>query len=561
MSGQIKDAKDNKLPVETESEVPVEAEAVPVETGEQEPISADNDESIPYPDESGRDLHEDRSTISEEDRDGVPDKDVSKIPEAAEDTPAEEDGDSVPDKDVGKFPEAAEDTPADEAVDEAPEEKVSKPEKKKGVAHGMKYSTGFSGSDDDPEEDEEDYPEEPQKKRHPVLIWCGRILLVILCIAATFLMTFAYSLWSEYSGKRPYKGDTVQVEIPKGSSARDVAKILQDAGVIRYETTFLAKVMVMDKHGLKYGTYEINPGDTLGDIVKKIIEGDTAADTGQFIVPEGYSIEMIAAKLDKGNIISREEFLAAVDKAAEGFVYADQLPAKDKVRYPLQGYLFPETYALTEDTSADQFVNLMLTEFEKVFDEERQKKAKALGMSVEEVLIRASLVQKESQREEDYPMIAGVINNRLKKGMKLQFDSSVVYAMSEGMFGTDKVTYDDLKVKSPYNTYIVKGLPAGPICNPGLAAIDGVLNPVDHDYLYFRTDPSKDDGTNIFTRTYEEHMAVEGGSDQEEGSDIKKDNVEPAKDGTEQKKDNAEPAKDGTEQKKDNAEPAKDGTE
>ena len=387
------------------------------------------------------------------------------------------------------------------------------------VSGAEENDTSYSDYYSEDGEEEDDYTEEkPKKKEHgPVFIWFRRILLTVGCFVAALLMTFVYSLWSEYTGGRVYTGNEIQIEIPKGTTPRQAAEILQDAGAIHYKSTFLAKVLIEKKNdGLKYGSYKISKGDSLDDIVNKLTTGSMASEESRFTIPEGYSIEMIADRLEQGYGISGDDFLKAVDKAQKEFVYADQLPSKDKVAYPLQGYLFPDTYHITKETTADQLVSSILKNFDKVFDESRQKKAKKLGLSVEDVLIMASLVQKESYNEDDYPAIAGVINNRLDKGMKLQFDSTVVYAISDGKFGVDRVTYKDLDVDSPYNTYHIKGLPPGPICNPGLKAIDAVLNPDKHDYLYFRADPNKDDGSNIFSKTYEEHMAVEDSTDVEE---------------------------------------------
>ena len=181
---------------------------------------------------------------------------------------------------------------------------------------------------------------------------------------------------------------------------------------------------------------------------------------------------------------------------------------KKKVFYQLQGYIYPDTYYLSKDITGDQLVAKMLDEFDKKFDQTRQEKAKKLGMTVEEVLIRASLLQKETELPEEYPIIAGVIQNRLDKKMKLQFDSTAVYAITKGQYGIARVMYKDLKVDSPYNTYKHKGLPVGPICSPSLEAIDGVLNPQKNDYLYFQMDTVKNDGSNIFSKTYEEHKAA-----------------------------------------------------
>ena len=185
--------------------------------------------------------------------------------------------------------------------------------------------------------------------------------------------------------------------------------------------------------------------------------------------------------------------ITAVTKAADTSRYKNILPDKTKVFYQLQGYIYPDTYYLSKNITGDQLVAKILEEFDKKFDTTRQQKAAQLGMSVEEVLIRASLLQKETELPEEYPIIAGVIHNRLDKKMKLQFDSTAVYAITKGQYGIARVMYKDLEVDSPYNTYKYKGLPVGPICSPSLEAIDGVLNPQKNDYLYFQMNTVKND--------------------------------------------------------------------
>ena len=242
-------------------------------------------------------------------------------------------------------------------------------------------------------------------------------------------------------------------------------------------------------------------------LVKELATQDGQKEN-KFTIPEGYTIEMTASKLEKEGIMSAQEFLTAVTNAAVTSKYKDVLPKKKKVFYQLQGYIYPDTYYLAKDITGDQLVAKILDEFDKKFDATRQEKAKKLGMTVEEVLIRASLLQKETELPGEYPIIAGVIQNRLDKKMKLQFDSTAVYAITKGQYGIARVMYKDLKVDSPYNTYKHKGLPVGPICSPSLEAIDGVLNPQKNDYLYFQMDTVKNDGSNIFSKTYEEHKAA-----------------------------------------------------
>ncbi len=373
-----------------------------------------------------------------------------------------------------------------------------------------------SGSESVPEPEEEatgsesaPQPEKEEKPRKRRFVWPKRILLGIFFVAMSVMMTFGYSLWSEFSREDSDEGEEITVEIPKGSTTEAVAAILQDAGIIRYKTSFLAKVYFAKKKGsLRYGNFSLSKGMSLDTIIYELTKGGAKKEEITFTVPEGYSIEMIARKLEQEGIMDSEEFLSAVDEEADKTAFADELPPKDQVFYRLQGYLFPDTYRLSTGAGGKELVDKMLSEIAVKFDATRQKKAKELGLTVQEVLIRASLVQKETQKADEYAMVAGVINNRLARNMKLQFDSTTVYAMTNGLFGVSRVTYDDLRLESPYNTYYVKGLPPGPICNPGLEAIDGVLSPVKHNYLYFQVDTQKNDGSNLFFETYEEHVAA-----------------------------------------------------
>lgn len=336
-----------------------------------------------------------------------------------------------------------------------------------------------------------------------------KFLLTAGLIVVTLLLTFAFSIWREYSRTDTGKGKAVEVTVEKGMTTRQMAKVLKDAGVIRYESAFLLKIYFSDARGkLRYGTFQLNEGMSLERIIKEMTTGGAQKKEESFTIPEGYSVPMIAAKLEKEKIMTKEEFLQAVKKAADDFAGKDLLPDQGQVFYQLEGYLFPDTYYLSENMTGEQLVKKILDEFMQKFDEKRQEEAKALGMTMEEVLIRASLVQKETETPSEYPTIAGVINNRLRQNMRLQFDSTVVYALSEGMYGVDRVLYGHLEVESPYNTYKNNGLPIGPICNPSLEAIDGVLHPEEHEYLYFQADQVKNDGTNLYFKTYEEHAAA-----------------------------------------------------
>ena len=332
-------------------------------------------------------------------------------------------------------------------------------------------------------------------------------ILGLLLVAALLLGGL---MAKEYYRKSTDEGEMVTITIDKGDDIREIADKLVEAGVIRYHLPFLLKAYrTRGEKNIRYGTFEVSRGMSLEEIIKVMSKEAARKGKNILMVPEGYSVEQIARRLEEQGFVKAGEFLNAVKNYSGDFAFADALPDKDSVDYTLQGFLYPDTYYLDESMTSQDLIMDMLTNFEKHFDKTRMDRAEAMGMSPEEVIIRASLIQKETILEEEYPTVAGVLQNRLDKGMKLQLDSTVVYAVTKGLYGKQKVYHNDLKVESPYNTYLHKGLPPGPICNPGLGAIDGVLNAEDHDYLFFQTDMKKKDGSNLYFKTYEEHSSAQ----------------------------------------------------
>jgi len=334
-----------------------------------------------------------------------------------------------------------------------------------------------------------------------------RVILLVVLVA---LVWVGIGMGREYFRKTVPGGKEVEITIDRGEGVSDITKKLKKEGLIRYGLPFIIKIYVTKSDdNLRYGTYSMSTGMSLDDIIAALTTGGAERDQFTLVIPEGYSAEMIAVRLEKQDIMSAEEFLSALENYSKEFAFDAFLPEAGTVKYRLQGYLFPDTYYLDEQVTPESLIQTMLANFEEHFNGERQRKAGELGMTVEEVLIRASLVQKETIREEEYPIVADVLQNRLDINMNLQLDSTVVYAMTDGMFGKERVYHSDLKYESPYNTYLHKGLPPGPICNPGIDAIDGVLNPDDNNYLFFQTDMSKDDGSNLYFETYEEHSSAQ----------------------------------------------------
>ena len=248
---------------------------------------------------------------------------------------------------------------------------------------------------------------------------------------------------------------------------------------------------------LKAGNYEITAGMSDAEIIDIIASGKTRYN--KFTVPEASSIPQIAAKLEKEKLGSAEAFQqAAIDYAP----YPYMETPNPHVIYKAEGFAYPATYDLPEGATEKEILATMVKEFNRRLDEELKNQIKASGMSIRDVVNLAAMVEKEAVHEDEMPLIAGVFLNRLHKNMPIQSDTTIQY-----LLGHQKgdLRYDDLKVDSPYNTYLYPGLPPGPIASPSEQAIKAVLNPQKSDYLYFVADK---DGYHRFTKTYEEHKAM-----------------------------------------------------
>lgn len=221
------------------------------------------------------------------------------------------------------------------------------------------------------------------------------------------------------------------------------------------------------------------------------------------MIPEGYSIDMMAKRLEEQGVFKADEFIAAVKKTDQyKNAFIKDIPSKKGTKYLLEGYLYPDTYKIYKSSKPEDLIQKMLDNFDQKYTAlAKDYKGKH---SMAEIMTIASMIEREAKVESERPVIAGVIENRLAKKMKLQIDPTVLYTTTNGLYNAKKVYYRNLKTKTVYNTYVIKGLPAGPICNPADTAIKAAMNPKKHSYLYYRTDGSKK-GTHVFTKTFTEH--------------------------------------------------------
>lgn len=322
--------------------------------------------------------------------------------------------------------------------------------------------------------------------------------LIIAAAAIVLMVLIVIVIIFNNMGKPLDSGNTesVSVTVEAGFGTAQIAQTLEDEGIIDNPSAFKlwSKIKGYDNK-YKAGTYALSPSMSFADIADILVGGKISTVT--FTIPEGYTIYQVADALSEKGLVDRGRFVELLENGK--FDY-DFLSGAQQNSNHLEGYLFPNTYAIAEGASEEDIINVMLNQFGKEITEEHYKKAKEMGLTMNEVVIIASIIERECKVAEERPLVASVIYNRLDKGMALQMCSTVQYILGEPKA---VLTVADTKIQSPYNTYINQGLPPGPICSPGLASIEAALNPADTDYLYFVLS-EKLDGTSNFSDNYQD---------------------------------------------------------
>lgn len=330
--------------------------------------------------------------------------------------------------------------------------------------------------------------------------------LLLLLLAVSVLLAFSgCSAFQSTDPVDPNAKESVVVTIPKGSGTGVIADILKENGLIRSKGGFkkLAKDLRLESQ-LKAGDYELNRTMSAEEILKKIAAGDVYSSKIKVVIPEGYELKQIEAKLLELKLIDKDAFEDAVANGDFDYAFLKGIPNGSN---RLEGFLFPATYQFEPGTSEKDILDKMLSTFDAHFKPEYYKLAENAGMSVVEAVTLASIVEREAKLDSERPTIASVFLNRLNGGKRLESCATVQYALGERK---TKLYYKDLEVESPYNTYRHKGLPPGPIASPGAKSIEAALKPAQTDYLFFHT-TDKNDGSHIFTKTYQQHTQTQDG--------------------------------------------------
>lgn len=340
------------------------------------------------------------------------------------------------------------------------------------------------------------------------------IVVAVVLVIVLVTMIYGYSQYKiyqdEYQGTESTQGEDVVVVIPEGAATKQIAKILEEKGLIQFPSAFVKRVKESEYRGsLQPGEFTLNTGMSTKEMIEILGHVEKTKEVmATLTIPEGFSIEQIAKRVEAEGLFTEQEFLDAVQENTYSYDFLDSIPPDANVTYRLQGFLFPATYDIYDDTTAHSLVDMMLQKFSEVYDADMRNQAEALNYTAFEMVNRAAIVEREAKLDDERPIIAGVINNRLEEGMLLQMCPTVLYPITGGLYDKSEVTYEDLEVESLYNTYKYTGLPAGPICNPGEVSMRAVLNPSEHNYLYYHVD-NEETGSHIFTETYEEHVGTQ----------------------------------------------------
>lgn len=327
-----------------------------------------------------------------------------------------------------------------------------------------------------------------------IIIWSISIIafLVLLYFSLDILNDF-------YSVVKPY--GKVEVEIKKGSSTGVIVDTLTKNKIIKYPWVFKLYIKIAKEEGkANYGIFELNRDMGYKEIISKLKEKSLDVDTVKYTIPEGYTQAQVIGTIVSKEVSSEENFEKAIGKNDFTYGFLKDIPQRES-RY--EGYLFPDTYEVFRAEEPASVLKRMLDNFsKKIKDNNIEEKAKAINMTLDQAVILASIIERETLKKDDLAVVSSVFHNRLKKGMKLQSCVTVLYAL-----GSHKsfVTIADTKVESPYNTYFITGLPKGPVCNPGVAALKAAVEPAKSDYYYFY---STTNGKIYFSKTYNEHLAI-----------------------------------------------------
>ncbi|MBR1737595.1 MAG: endolytic transglycosylase MltG [Firmicutes bacterium] len=359
---------------------------------------------------------------------------------------------------------------------------------------------------EDEEEDDEDMKE--SKGKNGCAVGCIVIMLAIIALVIAAIL-FAKGFMDDYTSgiinhnkENGKERQLITFTVEEGATLREISEQLEKEGLV--EHAFVFESMARD-NGLDTS---LQPGEYILDSYMQFNEVSSALQNAKddteyriFTIIEGQTQREIAQAMEDAGIMSAEEFNNACNTGVYDYDFLKGLPERE---YRLEGYLFPDTYYFAVDASVDDIMNKILSRFDEIFTQEMRTQAQEKGITIDEAVTMASVIEGEVRYPEERARVAAVIYNRLEIGMPLQMDATVLYAKGEH---SDRVWEDDTKIESEYNTYYVTGLPVGPIGNPGAECLKAALYPEDNDYIYYVVE-NQETGQHYFTNDYNDFLAA-----------------------------------------------------
>jgi UPF0755 protein len=326
------------------------------------------------------------------------------------------------------------------------------------------------------------------------------LLFLIFCLLLGGYFFIHYQITTPVS--QQFQEQTFIVQ--KGESLRQISQHLEKEGLINQDYWFKFYVLMKGWAAhLQAGEYLLSPSMDISQIAQKIVKGEAISQDIQVTIPEGFTLKQIDARLAQVGLIQPGELINFDPTQVSSFspsTFLEQKGAGQAFQVSgLEGYLFPDTYRFEKDTSLETVVKKMLDNFDRKLDKDLKNEIERQGKTIHQIVIMASLLEKEVRKYEDRQIVSGIFWKRLEKNYPLESCATIAYIL-----GVDKWRYsiEETKIDSPYNTYQNIGLPPGPICNPGLSAIKAAIYPQESDANFFL---SKPDGETVFSKTLEEH--------------------------------------------------------
>lgn len=339
----------------------------------------------------------------------------------------------------------------------------------------------------------------PRPRHTRRLKGCVTGIFVALAVIGVVLVVSSWALLFRPDAEVA-AGTSVQIEIPRGASTAEIAHRMAAAGVVANANMFRVQARFANADGdLKAGVYDLVAGLSYAQAIDELTKGPRIK-YATVTIPEGFVIDQIAARLEVEAGIPSSEFLALA-KGGAGEFASDHPYLESVYAGSLEGYLFPKTYRIKEGSTARDVAEMMLDQFDKEIATIDVGPAEARGLSLEEVVTIASIIEREAQLDKERPLVSSVIENRLNKGMRLEICATIEYVLPGTRF---RLQNSDLKIESPYNTYLHDGLPPGPIANPGLESLKAAIAPAETDYVYYVL--TGKDGSHTYTKDFDEFL-------------------------------------------------------